>query len=118
MSAEPIPPPVELPPEVADYVQVLRAIDQRRKQLDTYAEIAETHIKNALGDSEIGNVNGQPVVYWRHVKGKTTTDYRRLRIDHPEIVPLLQAYTKVGNPSRRFTLADAAAATPPASGAP
>ncbi|WP_433259217.1 hypothetical protein ACQPYK_49500 (plasmid) [Streptosporangium sp. CA-135522] len=118
MTSPTIPPAVELPAEIAPYVEVLRVIEERRQKLNEYWEIAETHLKNALGNAEIGTVHGVEAVYWRHVKGKTTTDYKRLRLDHPEVIPLLQSYAKVGNPSRRFTLANAAAATKPKSASP
>ncbi|MFC4061490.1 hypothetical protein ACFOWE_24585 [Planomonospora corallina] len=112
----PVPPPVELPADVAVYVEVLHLLAERQQQLDTYRKVSEAVLKNALGDAEVGLIAGRPVVFWRHIAGGERLDKKRLCTEHPEVVPLLKAYTVRGAPSRRFTLAQAAAAVPAPSG--
>jgi hypothetical protein len=114
MTSPPTQPSVELSDDVAPYVEVLRFVELRQKQLDDFRKIAQTAVKQALGDAETGTVAGEPVVFWRHVAGGERLNRRRLCAEHPDMEQLLEEYTEPGPGSRRFTLAAAAAATPQA----
>jgi hypothetical protein len=71
--------------------------------IDEQIELAEGHIKDALGDAEIGTIGGEPIVKWTHV----TTN----RFDQKAAKALLTddqvaACTKPSE-SRRFTIVEA-----------
>jgi hypothetical protein len=84
---------------VRGWVDVLRAIKERRVALDELEARARSHVEAALGDSEVGTVDGVPEVRWSHTKGRKTINVTRLRKELPDIA---EVYTETGDPGRRF----------------
>jgi hypothetical protein len=88
---------------LVNWVVHLKQLRQDRNMIDEQIELAEGHIKDALGDAEIGTLNGEPIVKWTHV----TTN----RFDQKAAKALLTddqvaACTKPSE-SRRFTIVEA-----------
>lgn len=80
----------------------LKQLRADRADIDMQIEVAEGHIKDALGDAEIGTINGEPVVRWSHVVSN--------RFDQKAAKALLtaeqvEACTKPSE-SRRFTIVE------------
>lgn len=64
------------------------------------ADLAQEHIKAALGECEIGLVNGKESVRWTRVESKRV-DVKKLReLLPPEVVGLVEVTTE----TRRFTV--------------
>ena len=88
---------------LANWVVHLKQLRQDRAQIDEQIELAEGHIKDALGDAEIGTLNGEPIVKWTHIVTN--------RFDQKAAKALLTddqvaACTKPSE-SRRFTIVEA-----------
>ena len=88
---------------LVNWVVHLKQLRQDRNMIDEQIELAEGHIKDALGDAEIGTIGGEPIVKWTHV----TTN----RFDQKAAKALLTddqvaACTKPSE-SRRFTIVEA-----------
>ena len=52
---------------LGNWVIHLKQLRQDRAEIDEQIEVAEGHIKDALGDVEVGTINGEPVIKWTHV---------------------------------------------------
>lgn len=88
---------------LANWVVHLKQLRQDRNMIDEQIELAEGHIKDALGDAEIGTIGGEPIVKWTHVITN--------RFDQKAAKALLTddqvaACTKPSE-SRRFTIVEA-----------
>ena len=88
---------------LVNWVVHLKQLRQDRAQIDEQIELAEGHIKDALGDAEVGTLNGEPIVKWTHVITN--------RFDQKAAKALLTddqvaACTKPSE-SRRFTIVEA-----------
>ena len=88
---------------LANWVVHLKQLRQDRAEIDEQIELAEGHIKDALGDAEIGTIGGEPIVKWTHVITN--------RFDQKAAKALLTddqvaACTKPSE-SRRFTIVEA-----------
>jgi hypothetical protein len=88
---------------LANWVIHLKQLRQDRNMIDEQIELTEGHIKDALGDAEIGTIGGEPIVKWTHVITN--------RFDQKAAKALLTddqvaACTKPSE-SRRFTIVEA-----------
>ena len=88
---------------LVNWVVHLKQLRQDRNMIDEQIELAEGHIKDALGDAEIGTIGGEPIVKWTHVITN--------RFDQKAAKALLTddqvaACTKPSE-SRRFTIVEA-----------
>ena len=52
---------------LANWVIHLKQLKQDRAEIDLQIWNAEGHIKDALGEVEVGTINGEPVVRWTYV---------------------------------------------------
>jgi hypothetical protein len=52
---------------LANWVIHLKQLKQDRAEIDEQIEVAEGHIKDALGEVEIGTIGGEPVVRWTYI---------------------------------------------------
>lgn len=52
---------------LTNWVLHLKQLRADRAEIDEQIEIAEGHIKDALGDAEVGTIGGEPIVRWSHV---------------------------------------------------
>ncbi len=56
--------------DVAGWVQLLRSATADKERAEQHIATARRHIEEALGDAEIGYLDGQPVVRWSYVTAK------------------------------------------------
>jgi predicted phage-related endonuclease len=86
---------------LADYIQRLKILNGRIKDLSTEAEAIKAAIQDAMGDYELGTVHGLPAVTWtRHVRH--ALDQRALKEQAGDVY---HAYLKA-TPYRRFNLVE------------
>ena len=52
---------------LANWIIHLKQLKADRADIDMQIEIAEGHIKDALGEVEVGTIGGEPVVRWTSV---------------------------------------------------
>ena len=87
---------------LANWVIHLKQLKQDRAEIDEQIEVAENHIKDALGEVEVGTINGEPVVRWTYVTSN--------RFDQKAAKALLtdDQVDACTNPSvsRRFTIVE------------
>lgn len=80
--------------EVRDSIDALRYIDTQIDALkDTKAQL-QADIKQALGDNEIGVLDGTPIVTFKRTK-RTALDQRALKAEQPELVQQYMTSTEV-----------------------
>ena len=86
--------------DLAGWLDLLRQATRRKGEEDEQIKICRAKIEEALGESEIGTVNGMPVVSWKWVKSN--------RLDQTLVKEMLtreqlaECMTEVN--SRRFVL--------------
>ena len=85
---------------LAGWLDLLRAATHRKGIEDEQIKICRAKIEEALGESEIGTVNGMPVVSWRWVKSNRLDQTLAKQVLTPE--QLQSCMTEVS--SRRFVL--------------
>lgn len=76
-----------------EITQLIASMEREKKQI-------EQNIKLQMEEAEIGWI-GDRKVTWKTCKGRTTLDSKRLEKEHPAIYT---QYSKVGKPSRRFSI--------------
>lgn len=87
--------------EIVGWVTVLRKATEEKKRAEEVIAQAREKIEDALGDAEVGTVDGQPVVRWTFVRSE--------RFDQKKAKALLgddAAACIVPIETRRFTLVD------------
>ncbi|MFC5744792.1 hypothetical protein [Actinomadura rugatobispora] len=94
---------IDLPGDLAGWVAILRQCRTKRAELDQVEAAAREKIQDALGDQTEGRIDGKPVVRWTHTAPARRLDKKALTADHPDLV---EKYTVIGEPGRRFTLLD------------
>jgi predicted phage-related endonuclease len=82
---------------IAAHVEVYKHAKAKADEFAAAAQRSREKIEEALGENEIGTVDGEPVVRWSHQK-VNRLDQKALKEDHPEIVA---EYTKL-HAQRRF----------------
>ena len=89
--------------EYKNWLILLKGLRADRADIDMQIEVAEGHIKDALGDAEVGTIGGEPVVRWSHVVSNRFDQKAAKELLTPEQV---EACTKPSE-SRRFTIVEA-----------
>ena len=88
--------------ELLNWLILLKGLRADRADIDMQIEVAEGQIKDALGDAEIGTINGAPVVRWSYVVSN--------RFDQKAAKELLTAEQVAActkpSESRRFTIVE------------
>jgi predicted phage-related endonuclease len=87
----------------ATLVAALRLVRARIAEQKELEEGILGKLKELLGESTEARIGGKPVAYYRWTKPVSRVDTRRLCKEHPDLV---EEYTRVGEPSRRFVLLD------------
>lgn len=85
---------------VRAHVEILRYIKTRQAELKEMEEASRAVIEEMLGGDEVGELDGEVAVTWKHVKSRRLNQ-RLLKEKLPEVVEL---YTNVSE-SRRFEVA-------------
>ena len=93
---------VELPLDVAGWLELYKKTQAEIRALEEKASTAKEKIQEALGDNEIGTLDGSPVVRWTKVTS-TRLDMKKAReVLDPKILEFLSSEST----SRRFTLVE------------
>lgn len=91
---------IELALDMRGWIELLRLTQADIKVLEEKVATAKEKIQEALGDNEIGLIDGSPVVRWTRVVS-TRLDMQKAR----EVLdPAILAYLSSETNSRRFTL--------------
>ena len=77
-----------------------RTYIQSIKTMQQYVEECENKIKALMGENEAVKI-GDHKATWSNMAGRVSVDKKRLQAELPDIY---KAYTKVGKPSRRFSM--------------
>ena len=93
---------VVLDDNTAQWLKQYREALSKIKEWQEIADIARSHLENALGDCEEGLHNGQPVVRWTQIESKRFDTKRAREILPPQVIEMLE----VVQHSRRFSLVD------------
>lgn len=93
---------VELALDMKGWIELLKLSQADIKVLEEKIQVAREKIQEALGDNEIGTIDGQPVVRWTRVTS-TRLDMKKAK----EVLdPKILAFLSSESTSRRFTLVD------------
>lgn len=87
--------------ELAAWIDAYKAAVANAKGWQDVADRAKHNITDALGDAEVGLVDGAPAVRWTYVES-SRLDTKKLRAEHPELV---NQFTSP-NTTRRFTIVE------------
>lgn len=87
---------------LVNWIIHLKQLKADRADIDMQIEVAEGHIKDALGDAEVGTLGGEPIVRWSYVISNRFDQKAAKELLTPEQV---EACTKPSE-SRRFTIVD------------
>ena len=83
-----------------NWLVLLKGLRADRADIDMQIEIAEGHIKDALGDAEVGTINGEPVVRYSRIVTNRFDQKAAKELLTPEQVERCTKATE----SRRFTI--------------
>jgi predicted phage-related endonuclease len=94
---------VELPLDIAGWIELYKKTQAEIKTLEEKVAAAKEKIQEALGENEVGLIDGSVVVRWTKVTS-TRLDMKKAR----EVLdPKILAFLSSDSVSRRFTLVDA-----------
>jgi predicted phage-related endonuclease len=94
---------VELPIDIGLWLELYRKIQADIKMLEEKAATAKEKVQAALGENELGLIDGSIAVRWTHVTS-TRLDMKKAR----EVLdPKILAFLSSESTSRRFTLVEA-----------
>lgn len=79
------------------HVDILKYAKRKQAELNEMVERSRAAVEEALGENEIGTIDGDPAIRWGHQK-VNRLNQKALKNDHPEIVA---EYTEATAP-RRF----------------
>jgi predicted phage-related endonuclease len=93
---------VELPLDISGWIELYKKTQADIKVLEEKVAAAKEKIQEALGENEIGLVDGFPVVRWTKVTS-TRLDMKKAK----EVLdPKILAFLSSESTSRRFSLVD------------
>lgn len=96
--------PIELPSKASKLINRYDELKTVKGDIDTQIKEVQNQLCEMLGDNEIGIAGtGEDAreVKWKVVSGRTTIDSKRLKAEMPDVY---DKYSKVGKPTRRFSL--------------
>lgn len=82
---------------VKSHIEILRYVKRKEAELKEISERSRAAIEEALGDNEIGTIDGHTAVRWKYIKSNRLNQ-RALKAEQPDIVA---QYTEASE-SRRF----------------
>jgi predicted phage-related endonuclease len=88
--------------DVASWLKQYTDALTRIKEWQEVADIARSHLENAMGDAEVAMHNGNEVVRWSFVESKRIDVKKAREILPDQVIQLLEVPTT----SRRFTIVD------------
>lgn len=93
---------VVLDDNTAQWLMQYREALTKIKEWQEVADIARSHLENALGDCEEGVHNGQTVVRWTQIESRRFDVKRAKEMLPPQVLEMLE----VVQHSRRFSLVE------------
>lgn len=93
---------VVLDDNTAQWLMQYREALSKIKEWQEVADIARSHLENALGDCEEGVHNGQTVVRWTQIESRRFDVKRAKEMLPPQVLEMLE----VVQHSRRFSLVE------------
>ena len=93
---------VELPVDMAGWLELYKKTQAEIKVLEEKAATAKEKIQEALGENEIGTLDGSPVVRWTKVTS-TRLDLRKAK---EVLAPAILGFLSTETTSRRFTIVE------------
>lgn len=93
---------VVLDDNTAQWLKQYREALAKIKEWQEVADIARSHLENALGDCEEAVHNGQTVVRWTQIESKRFDVKRAKEVLPPQVLEMLE----VVQHSRRFSLVE------------
>ena len=93
---------IELPVDMAGWLELYKKVQVEIKALEEKAATAKEKIQEALGQNEIGTLDGSPVVRWTKVTS-TRLDLRKAK---EVLAPSILGFLSTETTSRRFTLVE------------
>ena len=93
---------IDLDPQATAWLAAYTEAKRKIKEWQEKADLAAEQIKSAMGNHEIGLIDGSPAVRWTTVESKAI-DVKKCRELLPEQVLQLVEITRI---SKRFTLVD------------
>jgi len=93
---------VELPVDIAGWIELARKAQAEIKLQEEKLDQAKAKIQEALGENEIGLVDGRPVVRWTRVTSMRFDTAKAKEILDPKVYSFLSTESH----SRRFTLVE------------
>lgn len=95
-------PQIELPLDVAAWIELYRKTQGEIKSLEERLEQAKVKIQEMMGESEIGLLDGRVAVRWTKVKSLRLDVAKAKEILDPKIYTFLSRESE----SRRFTIVE------------
>jgi predicted phage-related endonuclease len=93
---------VELPLDISGWIELYKKTQADIKVLEEKVAAAKEKIQEALGENEVGLIDGSPVVRWTKVTS-TRLDMKKAK----EVLdPKILAFLSSESTSRRFSLVD------------
>lgn len=86
---------------IKSHVDIIRYVKKKQAELKEIEENSRAAIEEALGDNEIGTLEGHTAIRWKRIK-TNRLNQRKLKEKHPEIVALFSEQTEV----RRFEVVE------------
>lgn len=93
---------VELPVDMAGWIELYKKTQAQIKELDEKVATAKAKIQEALGENELGLIDGRVVVRWTRVTTVRLDQQKAKEILDPKIYAFLSRESE----SRRFTLSE------------
>ena len=93
---------VVLDDNTAQWLKQYREALAKIKEWQEVADIARSHLENALGDCEEAMHNGSTVIRWTQVESKRFDTKRAREILPPQVVELLEVVQQ----TRRFSIVE------------
>lgn len=91
---------IELPLDVVGWIALYKKAQSDVKAIEEKLAIAKEKIQEALGDNEIGLIDGLPVVRWTKVTSTRLDMKKAKEVLDPKVLAFLSSESS----SRRFTL--------------
>ena len=102
MSTQGSPGVVDFDEGIAQWLQQYRHAKEEIARWEEIADIARSHIENAMGDAETALYENKPVVRWTRVESRRFDTKKAREILPQQVIDVLEVVSM----SRRFTLVD------------
>jgi len=87
---------------IAQWLQQYKHAKEEIARWEEIADIARSHLENAMGDAETALYENKPVVRWTHVESRRFDTKKAREILPQHVIDVLEVVSM----SRRFTLVD------------